>query len=118
MVMDLKENFSCGRRLRQLRQACGYSQEELALRAEITTAYVGQIERGLKNPTVAVIESLCRAMNLSLAEFFQQEGETGQQDEYYLSQVTRLLAGKSQREKEAYLQLLRQVEIIQRLNGQ
>ena len=116
MVMDLKENFSCGARLRKLRQACGYSQEELALRAEITTAYVGQIERGLKNPTVAVIESLCRAMNLSLAEFFQEEVGTEQQDEYYFAQVTRLLAGKSQREKEAYLQLLRQVELIQHLN--
>lgn len=66
----MKENFSCGNRLRELRFRAGLSQEELASRADLSTIYVGMIERGAKNPTVRTIEQLCGALNIDLCEFF------------------------------------------------
>ena len=41
--------------------------------AEITTAYLGQIERNEKNPTVAVVEKICGALGIGLAEFFSEK---------------------------------------------
>lgn len=43
--------FSIGTRVRELRQANHMSQEQLAFASDITTAYLGQIERNEKNPT-------------------------------------------------------------------
>ena len=67
----MNNNFNIGNRLQKLRTNLGISQEQVALRAGITTTYYGQIERNLKNPTVHVMEDICSALNISLEEFFQ-----------------------------------------------
>ena len=68
----MRANFSCGERIRALRTERGLSQEELANAAEITPAYLGQVERGQKNPTVLIVERVCAALNISLAAFFSE----------------------------------------------
>lgn len=65
--------FSIGNRVRELRLQNHLSQEQLALTAEITTAYLGQIERNQKNPTVSVVAKLCNALGIQLSEFFSEE---------------------------------------------
>lgn len=65
--------FSIGKRVRELRLQNHLSQEQLALTAEITTAYLGQIERNEKNPTVSVVAKLCNALGIQLSEFFSEE---------------------------------------------
>ena len=49
------------------------SQEDLALRAEINPAYFGQVERGLKCPTIDTLYKISKALDVSLAELFQQD---------------------------------------------
>lgn len=44
-----------GRNIRVFRRARGLTQEALALAAGIDTRYVGGIERGEENPTIAVL---------------------------------------------------------------
>ena len=63
----MDNNFSIGNRIRELRNQKHLSQEQLALSAEITTAYLGQIERNEKNPTVAVVAKLCGALGIELS---------------------------------------------------
>jgi transcriptional regulator with XRE-family HTH domain len=43
----------------------GLTQEALAVDAEIDRTYVSRLERGLKNPIVAVLEKLARALPTS-----------------------------------------------------
>lgn len=69
--MKEKKDFNLGQRVHQLRTERKLSQEQLALRSNITPTYLGLIERNVKNPTVKVVEQLCNAMNISLADFFQ-----------------------------------------------
>ena len=68
----MDKNFSIGNRIRELRNQKHLSQEQLALSAEITTAYLGQIERNEKNPTVAVVAKLCEALGIELSDFFSK----------------------------------------------
>lgn len=68
--MKMSKNFSCGSRVRELRTERGLSQEQVALAAGITPAYLGQVERGQKNPTVQTIERVCGAMSVPLSIFF------------------------------------------------
>ena len=68
-------NYSVGKRIREIRIRKHLSQEQIALRAEITTAYLGQIERGEKNPTIKSVEQISHALGLSLSELFSNQGE-------------------------------------------
>jgi len=47
------------------------SQEELAFRANINPAYLGQIERGIKCPTVDTLCRIAGALNIVPAELLQ-----------------------------------------------
>jgi transcriptional regulator with XRE-family HTH domain len=57
--------------LRRLRVANGLSQEVLAVDAEIDRTYVSRLERGLENPTVAVLERPARALSANIEELFK-----------------------------------------------
>jgi transcriptional regulator with XRE-family HTH domain len=56
--------------LRRLRVGRGLSQENLAVDAGIDRTYVSRLERGLENPTVALLEQLALALDAGIAEFF------------------------------------------------
>ena len=56
--MGLSRTF--GINVRRLRQARGLTQEALADEVELAVTYVGQLERGRRNPTLAVVERFAR----------------------------------------------------------
>jgi transcriptional regulator with XRE-family HTH domain len=62
------------RNLRRLRVRLELSQEALAVDAGIDRTYVSRLERGLENPTVAVLERLSVALGAHIVEFFAQPG--------------------------------------------
>jgi transcriptional regulator with XRE-family HTH domain len=49
--------------LRNTRIAAGLTQEQLAAKASVSREYVNYVERGKRQPTVAVFVRLCKAMN-------------------------------------------------------
>jgi transcriptional regulator with XRE-family HTH domain len=57
------------RNLRRLRVERNLSQEALAADAGIDRTYVSRLERGLENPTVAMLEQLAEALGAPIAEF-------------------------------------------------
>jgi len=56
--------------LRRLRVAHGVSQKRLAAHAGIARGYLTRIERGLENPTLAMLDRLANALAIPMAEFF------------------------------------------------
>jgi transcriptional regulator with XRE-family HTH domain len=65
--MDKQPLRDLGERIRQRRKAMGWSQEELALVADIDRSYVGGVERGQRNLTFTVLCRLCAAMKCDVA---------------------------------------------------
>jgi len=53
-----------GQNLRKAREALGISQEDLADRAGLHRTYVSGVERGVRNPTVTVLEKLAKALKV------------------------------------------------------
>jgi transcriptional regulator with XRE-family HTH domain len=66
----MKSRALVARNLRRLRVRKGLSQEVLAVDARIDRTYVSRLERGLENPTVAVLERLAEALGAQIVEFF------------------------------------------------
>ena len=56
--------------IRKLRVQKGLSQETLAFHSQIDRTYVSRLERGLENPTVAVLERICEAINCDIPTLF------------------------------------------------
>lgn len=71
--MDIKQ--AIGKRIKELRNRLGISQEELATLVELDRTYITSVERGKRNISIVNIEKLATALNVSLAEFFTFEKE-------------------------------------------
>ena len=63
-----------GQNLRRLRQAKGWSQEDLALTAGVDRTYVSGVERGVRNPTVRVLCQFGAALGVEAAALILEEG--------------------------------------------
>ena len=57
-----------GRNVRRLREAKGFSQEQLAFEADMHRTYVSGIERGVRNPTAPVLERLATALGCVITD--------------------------------------------------
>ncbi len=105
--MNKNINFNVGERIHELRIENGLSQEQLALRADITTTYLGLLERNMKNPTIKVIEQICNTLNISLADFFANTSNTYDMDTLSL-QIFSQICNRSDSEKKIILQLIKE----------
>jgi len=64
--MNIKQKF--GKKIKHLRLKKGWSQEKLALNANLDRTYVPSIEAGRRNVSIVVIEKLSIALNVNLNE--------------------------------------------------
>ena len=64
--MDVRRRV--GLNVKRLREARGISQEDLADRAGVHRTYVSGVERGVRNPTITVLEKIARALREPLTE--------------------------------------------------
>jgi len=56
------------RNLRALRHAKGWSQEELAHQSDIHRTYISDLERAARNPSIAVVERIAKALGAAMGE--------------------------------------------------
>ncbi len=66
-----------GARIRRLRVARGWTQEQLAERAGVHYKYLGDVERGMRNPALFNIARIARALGVPVAALFVDEREAG-----------------------------------------
>lgn len=69
--MDIK--LKVGQRIRELRKQLELSQEGLAYKAEVDRTYVTDVENGRRNVSVEILERLIKALEVSIAEFFNSK---------------------------------------------
>jgi transcriptional regulator with XRE-family HTH domain len=60
-----------GKRIAALRRKKGFSQEGFAHECGFHRSYMGAVERGEKNMTLAMVERVAKALRMSLAELFR-----------------------------------------------
>jgi transcriptional regulator with XRE-family HTH domain len=65
-------HHSIARRIRDLRDARGWSLDTLAERSSVSRSNISLIERGQSSPTAVVLDKLATALGVSLASLFEQ----------------------------------------------
>ena len=94
-----------GKRIREERLRQNLTQEILAEDIDLTTAYVGQIERGERNVT---LENLIKLANrLSVTVDYLLSDSISDNDDSTIIEITRLLNGRTLNEKELALNMVR-----------
>lgn len=67
--MDTKKQF--GKKVKLFRIEKGWSQEKLALTADLDRTYIPSIEKGERNVSIEVIYKLAKALNIDVIDFFK-----------------------------------------------
>ena len=68
--MDVRKRV--GVNLKRLRQDSGLSQEELAFDSGLHRTYISGVERGVRNPTVLVLEKIAVVLKVSAAKLLDE----------------------------------------------
>lgn len=66
--MNIKQ--AVGKRIRELRNKLGVSQEEFADMVGLDRTYITSVECGKRNISIVNVEKIANALNVSLSEFF------------------------------------------------
>lgn len=65
--------MNVSKRIIELRQRCGFTQNGLAERAGVSQTHLRRVELGIADITVGHLQLLCDAMGISIQEFFKEE---------------------------------------------
>lgn len=69
--------WALGRRIYRLRKLHGITQEQLSSQAGIDRAYMGRIERGEANPSIIILYSIAKSLNISIDELVRDTNKEG-----------------------------------------
>ncbi|WP_462252001.1 helix-turn-helix domain-containing protein [Ferruginibacter sp.] len=69
--MDIK--LKIGQRIKEVRKVLELSQESLAYKAEVDRTYVTDVENGRRNVSIEILERIIKALDVSIAEFFNSK---------------------------------------------
>ena len=93
-----------GKRIREARRAQHLTQEVLAERAEIGVVYLGELERGIKTPSVAVFSQIALALNVSADYLLRDVLPTGK--EYVFDDLTKKLEGLTPKQRKTVIDII------------
>lgn len=71
--MDIKQLV--GRNVRHFREELGYSQEGLADECGLHRTYISGVERGVRNPTVLVLQKIAAALEVPPSALLEGAGK-------------------------------------------
>jgi len=94
-----------GKNLRNQRLKKGFTQEQLGELAKVNYKYIGEIERGEKNPTAVVIYKLSKALGVLVSEILSDKDHP-YINEDLLKEVERLFAGKGKKDIQKAIRIL------------
>ena len=94
-----------GKRIKEERHKLNLTQEQLAEYANISTSYMGQIERGERNVTLDTLIRITNRLNVSI-DYLLKESIIIDSDNS-LNQIKQLFEGKSQSHKQMAVDVIR-----------
>ncbi len=71
--MDVKKRFA--ERLKKELKRKGLTQKEVAKRAHLSQAYISQILKGKRTPTITVVNKIAEVLNLTTSYFLDSDSD-------------------------------------------
>lgn len=98
------DKTALGKKLRQARQNKGYTQHTLAEIAGVGDVYLGEIERGVKMPSLNIFIKLIEALDISADYILRDELTSGK--EYIYDEITQRLRNLTPKQRKTAADIL------------
>ena len=98
------EKKALGQRIRESRMEKGYTQQALANKAGIGLMYLGEIERGIKMPSLSVFIKIVDALDISADYVLRDELKSG--EHFIFDDLTDKLIPLSPKQRKAAAEIL------------
>jgi len=98
-----------GRHIREQRKRKQYTLEQLAEKLEVSTAFIGQIERAKGIPSLETLVKIANTLEVSVDSLIFDDLNQKSGNLYFANQISELTEHFTQREKEL---LLKQIQIL------
>ena len=94
--------MTSGERIKKFRERLGLSQSEFARRLKYTRAFIHQLEKGIRNPGLSVLQKISETFNVPLSELI------GEKDKFVITEddesiLKRIISSLTPEEKEKVL---------------
>lgn len=73
MLLDMESRKLVGINVRKYREKLDLSQEELAFEANMHRTYISGVERGVRNPTLVILDRLAKALKVKPHELISED---------------------------------------------
>lgn len=98
------DKVTLGLRIRESRQAKGYTRQVLAEKVETGEVYLGEIERGLKMPSLNTFIRIVEALGISADYLLRDELNSGK--EYIFDEITQKFQSLTPRQRKTAADIL------------
>lgn len=93
------DKVELGKKIKEARNSKGYTQEVLAEKVGIGPIYLGEIERGLKMPSLKVFIKIVEALDISADYILRDELPSGR--DYVFDELTEKLSELTPKQRKA-----------------
>ena len=86
--------MTIGNKLKNLRNLCGLTQEELADRCDLTKGYISQLENDITSPSISTLTDILSALGSNLKNFFSDEEDNEivfKKEDYFVKDVDKYI---------------------------
>ena len=98
------ERAALGKRIRESRITKSYTQQDLAVKADIGTVYLSEIERGVKMPSLNIFIKIIDALDASADYILRDEISSGK--EYIRMEIAEKLLALTPHQRETATDIL------------
>ena len=98
------DNIVLGKRIREARLKRRLTQEQLSEKAEIGSYYLGEVERGVKTPSLKVFVAIADALGVSCDSLLRDSVTAG--NVYVNNEITKRLDTLTPRERTGAVEIL------------
>ena len=98
------DKSALGKKIRDARQKKGYTQHALAELADIGNVYLGEIERGVKMPSLQIFVKIIEALDVSADYILRDELTSG--EEYIYDELTQKLKDLTPKQRKTAADIL------------
>lgn len=110
-MTDVKQTI--GKRIHRLRRGMDMTQQSLAERIGVNASYIGPLEKGLKCPSIAVLQKLSEVLQQPIFSFFLDENGDDSVDSGAM-RVAALLASHPPEERSFLLNMTEEISTLLR----
>jgi len=86
-----------GKKIREIRKKRGMTQEELAWKSSVSLNFIGQIERGQKQPSMKTLKRISDTLEVAPSAFFEKTSYVPPREDLVVKKIQSLLIKKQKK---------------------